>query len=263
MVFDGELFFFGVDALLCNGVHPTVQKFTEVKQGLSAAAGSNSAWQKIASSISQFAEAHGGKVQNVGVAGGFLLSSFLLYKSVTLAGEIEGFFDEIEELKGQYKAHNAETDQLKLLYERVPKMMMQQNIEPKAVRNFFKENWKKSNIYFRNVQGILDKVEDLIQSVMKAKGDADVNKSVSALVALLAGTALVAVNPVSMPVWLYGTGLALTTGMASGSTVLSLKNSRDAQRACDKLNVLKGHLRQLREELDLLREKLFDNFMED
>ena len=260
MVFDGELFFFGVDALLCNGVHPTVQKFTEVKQGLSAAAGNNSAWQKIASSISQFAEAHGGKVQNVGVAGGFLLSSFLLYKSVTLAGEIEGFFDEIEELKGQYKAHNAETDQLKLLYERVPKMMMQQNIEPKAVRNFFKENWKKSNIYFRNVQGILDKVEDLIQSVMKAKGDADVNKSVSALVAFLAGTALVAVNPVSM---LCSTGLVLTTGVASGSTVLSLKNSRDAQRACDKLDVLKGHLRQLREELDLLREKLFDSFMED
>ena len=39
MVFDGELFFFGVDALLCNGVHPTVQKFTEVKQGLSARLG--------------------------------------------------------------------------------------------------------------------------------------------------------------------------------------------------------------------------------
>ena len=260
MVLDGELFFFGVDALLCNGVHPTVQKFTEVKQGLSAAAGNNSAWQKIASSISQFAEAHGGKVQNVGVAGGFLLSSFLLYKSVTLAGEIEGFFDEIEELKGQYKAHNAETDSLRLLYERVPKMMMQQNIDLKAMRNFFKEIWKKSNIYFRNVQGILDKVGDLIQSVMKAKGDADVNKSVSALVALLAGTALVAVNPVSM---LFSTGLVLTTGMASGSTVLSLKNSRDAQRAYDKLNVLKGHLRQLRDELDQLREKLIDNFMED
>ena len=260
MVLDGELFFFGIDALLCNGVHPTVQKFTEVKQGLSAAAGNNSAWQKIASSISQFAEAHGGKVQNVGVAGGFLLSSFLLYKSVTLAGEIEGFFDEIEELKGQYKAQNDEKDQLRLLYERVPKMMMQQNIEPKAMRNFFKEIWKKSNIYFRNVQGILDKAEDLIQSVMKAKGDADVNKSVSALVALLAGTALVVGNPVSM---LFSTGLVLTTGMASGSTVLSLKNSRDAQRAYDKLNVLKGHLRQLRDELDLLREKLIDNFMED
>ena len=260
MVLDGELFFFGIDALLCNGVHPTVQKFTEVKQGLSAAAGNNSAWQKIASSISQFAEAHGGKVQNVGVAGGFLLSSFLLYKSVTLAGEIEGFFDEIEELKGQYKAHNAETDSLRLLYERVPKMMMQQNIDLKAMRNFFKEIWKKSNIYFRNVQGILDKAEDLIQSVMKAKGDADINKSVSALVALLAGTALVAVNPVSM---LFSTGLVLTTGMASGSTVLSLKNSRDAQRAYDKLNVLKGHLRQLRDELDQLREKLIDNFMED
>ena len=139
-------------------------------------------------------------------------------------------------------------------------MMMQQNIDPKAMRNFFKENWKKSNIYFRNVQGILDKVEDLIQSVMKAKGDADVNKSVSALVALLAGTALVVGNPVSM---LFSTGLVLTTGMASGSTVLSLKNSRDAQRAYDKLNVLKGHLRQLRDELDLLREKLIDNFMAD
>ena len=140
-------------------------------------------------------------------------------------------------------------------------MMMQQNIEPKAVRNFFKENWKKSNIYFRNVQGILDKVEDLIQSVIKAKGDADVNKSVSALVALLAGTALVAVNPVSMPVWLYGTGLALTTGMASGSTVLSLKNSRDAQKAYDKLKVLKGHLRRLRGELDQLMERLLNFLM--
>ena len=260
MVLDGELFFFGIDALLSNGVHPTVQKFTEVKQGLSAAAGNNSAWQQIASSISQFAEAHGGKVQNVGVAGGFLLSSFLLYKSVTLAGEIEGFFDEIEELKGQYKAHNAETASLMRLYEGVPKMMMQQNIEPKAMRNFFKENWKNSNKYFRNVQGILDKVEDLIQSVIKAKSQADVNARVSALVAILAGTALVVVNPVSM---LCSTGLVLTTGIASGSTVLSLKNSRDAQRAYDKLNVLKGHLRQLRDELYRLGERLFDNFMED
>ena len=128
-----------IDAL-CIVVHPAVQKFTEVKQGLSAAAGNNSAWQQIASSISQFAEAHGGKVQNVGVAGGFLLSSFLLYKSVTLAGEIEGFFDEIEELKGQYKAHNAQTASLIQLYEQVPKMMMQQNIEPKAIRKFFKED---------------------------------------------------------------------------------------------------------------------------
>ena len=248
-----------IDAL-CRVVHPTVQKFTEVKQGLSAAAGNNSAWQQIASSISQFAEAHGGKVQNVGVAGGFLLSSFLLYKSVTLAGEIEGFFDEIEELKGQYKAHNAETASLMRLYEGVPKMMMQQNIEPKAMRNFFKENWKNSNKYFRNVQGILDKVEDLIQSVIKAKSQADVNARVSALVAILAGTALVVVNPVSM---LCSTGLVLTTGIASGSTVLSLKNSRDAQRAYDKLNVLKGHLRQLRDELYRLGERLFDNFMED
>ena len=128
-----------IDAL-CIVVHPAVQKFTEVKQGLSAAAGNNSAWQQIASSISQFAEAHGGKVQNVGVAGGFLLSSFLLYKSVTLAGEIEGFFDGIEELKGQYKAHNAQTASLIQLYEQVPKMMMQQNIEPKAIRKFFKED---------------------------------------------------------------------------------------------------------------------------
>ena len=251
-----------IDAL-CRVVHPTVQKFTEVKQGLSAAAGNNSAWQQIASSISQFAEAHGGKVQNVGVAGGFLLSSFLLYKSVTLAGEIEGFFDEIEELKGQYKAHNAETASLMRLYEGVPKMMMQQNIEPKAMRNFFKENWKNSNKYFRNVQGILDKVEDLIQSVIKAKSQADVNARVSALVAILAGTALLVGTPVSMPVWLYRTGLVLTTGMASGSTVLSLKNSRDAQRAYDKLKVLKGHLRQLRGELDQLSERLLDNFMED
>ena len=258
MVLDSDPFF--IDSLLCNGVHPTVQKFTEVKQGLSVAVGNNSAWQKIASSISQFAEAHGDKV---GVAGGFLLSSFLLYKSVTLTGEIEGFFDEIEELKGQYKAHNAETASLIQLYERVPKMMMQQNIEPKAMRTFFMEILKKSNIYFRNVQGILDKVQDLIQSVMEAKGDAAFNTSVSALVAFLAGTALVAGIPVSMPVWLYSTGLVLTTGMASGSTVLSLKNSRDAQRAYDKLNVLKGNLRQLREELDRLRERLFDNFMED
>ena len=86
---------------LSNLVCPTIQQFREVTQKLSAAAGNNPAWQKTVSSISQFAEAHGGKVQNVGVAGGFLLSSFLLYKSVTLAGEIEGFFDEIEELKGQ------------------------------------------------------------------------------------------------------------------------------------------------------------------
>ena len=261
MVLDGDLWF-GIDAL-CNGVHPTVQKFTEVKQGLSAAAGNNSAWQQIASSISQFAEAHGGKVQNVGVAGGFLLSSFLLYKSVTLAGEIEGFFDEIEELKGQYKAHNAQTASLIKLYERVPKMMMQQNIEPKAMRKFFKENWKDSDDYFRNVQGILDKVEDLIQSVIKAKSQADVNARFSALVAFLAGTALVAGTPVSMPVWLYRTGLVLTTGIASGSTVQSLNNSRNAQRAYNKLNVLKGHLRQLRGEVDLLRTRLLDNFMED
>ena len=86
---------------LYNLVCPTIQQFREVTQNLSVAAANNPAWQKTVSSISQFAEAHGGKVQNVGVAGGFLLSSFLLYKSVTLAGEIEGFFDEIEELKGQ------------------------------------------------------------------------------------------------------------------------------------------------------------------
>ena len=251
-----------IDAL-CNIVHPTFQKFTEVKQGLSAAAGNNPAWQQIVSRISQFAEAHGGKVQHVGVAGGFLLSSFLLYKSGTLAGEIEGFFDGREELKGQYKAHNAETASLIQLHERVPKVMMQQNIEPKAIRKFFKEDEKKSGDYFRNVQGILDAVEDLIQSVIKAKGQADVNASVSALVAILAGTALVAGTPVSLPVWLYRTGLVLTTGMAAGSTVLSLKNSRDAQKAYDKLNVLKGHLRRLRGELDLLRERLFDNFIED
>ena len=243
---------------LYNLVCPTIQQFREVTQELSVATANNPAWQKTVSSISQFAEADGVKAQNVGVAGGFLLSSFLLYKSVTLAGEIEGFFDEIEELKGQYKAHNAETDSLRLLYERVPKMMMQQNIDLKAMRNFFKEIWKKSNIYFRNVQGILDKAEDLIQSVMKAKGDADINKSVSALVALLAGTALVAVNPVSM---LFSTGLVLTTGMASGSTVLSLKNSRDAQKAYDKLKVLKGHLRRLRGELDKLMEKLLNFLM--
>ena len=120
-----------IDAL-CSVVHPTVQKFTEVKQGLGAAAGNNPAWRQIVSSISQFAEAHGGKVQHVGVAGGFLISSFPLYKSVTLAGEIEGFFDEIERLKGQYKVHNAETALLIQLYERVPKMMMQ--------RKFFEEN---------------------------------------------------------------------------------------------------------------------------
>ena len=85
-------------------------------------------------------------------------------------------------------------------------------------------------------------MEDLIQSVMKAKSDADVNARFSALVAIVAGTALVAGTPVSMPVWLYRTGLVLTTGM--GSTGLSLKNSRDAQKVYDKLNVLKGHLRQ-------------------
>ena len=249
--------------VLCGKVLPTIQQLREVTQKLSAAAANHPAWQQIVSSISQFAENHGGKVQNVGVAGGILISSFLLYKSVTLSGEIEGFFDEIEELKGQYKAHNAETASLMRLYEGVPKMMMQQNIEPKAMRNFFKENWKNSNKYFRNVQGILDKVEDLIQSVIKAKSQADVNARVSALVAILAGTALVVGTPMSMPVWLYHTGLVLTTGMASGSTVLSLKNSRDAQRACDKLNVLKEHLRQLREELYRLGERLFENFMED
>ena len=246
---------------LNNLVCPTIQQFREVTQKLSAAAGNNPAWQKTVSSISQFAEAHGGKVQNVGVAGGFLLSSFLLYKSVTLAGEIEGFFDEIEELKGQYKAHNAQTASLIKLYERVPKMMMQQNIEPKAMRKFFKENWKDSDDYFRNVQGILDKVEDLIQSVIKAKSQADVNARFSALVAFLAGTALVAGTPVSMPVWLYRTGLVLTTGMAAGSTVLSLKNSRDAQKAYDKLKVLKGHLRRLRGELDQLMERLLNFLM--
>ena len=246
--------------VLCSKVSPTIQQFREVTQKLSAAAANNPAWQQIVSSISQFAEAHGGKV---GVAGGFLISSFLLYKSVTLSGEIEGFFDGIEELKGQYKALNAETVLLIKLHERVPKMMMQQNIEPRAMRQFFKEDWKRSNDYFRNVQGILDAVEDLIQSVMKAKSEADVNARVSAVVAILAGTALVAGTPLSMPVWLYRTGLVLTTGMAAGSTALSLKNSRDAQKAYDKLNVLKGHLRRLREELDLFKERLLDNLMED
>ena len=106
-------------------------------------------------------------------------------------------------------------------------------------------------------------MEDLIQSVIKAKSQANVNVRVSALVAILAGTALGAGTPVSMLVWLYHTGLVLTTGMAAGSTVLSLKNSRDAQRAYDKLNVLKGHLCRLRDELDQLRERLLDNFMAD
>ena len=249
--------------VLCSKVSPTIQQFREVTQKLSAAAANNPAWQQIASSISQFAEAHGGKVQNVGVAGGFLISSFLLYKSVTLSSELERFFDGIEELKGQYKVENSNMALLIKLHERVPKMMMQQNIEPSAMRQFFKEDWKRSRDYFRNVQGILDTVEDLIQSVMKAKSEADVNARVSAVVAILAGTALVAGTPVSMPVWLYRTGLVLTTGMAAGSTALSLKNSRDAQRAYDKLNVLKGHLRRLREELDLLKERLLDNLMED
>lgn len=246
--------------VLCSKVSPTIQQFREVTQKLNAATANNPAWQQIVSSISQFAEAHGGKV---GVAGGFLISSFLLYKSVTLSGEIEGFFDGIEELKGQYKALNAETVLLIKLHERVPKMMMQQNIEPRAMRQFFKEDCKRSSDYFRNVQGILDAVEDLIQSVMKAKSEADVNARVSAVVAILAGTALVAGTPLSMPVWLYRTGLVLTTGMAAGSTALSLKNSRDAQKAYDKLNVLKGHLRRLREELDLFKERLLDNLMED
>ena len=104
-------------------------------------------------------------------------------------------------------------------------------------------------------------MEDLIQSVIKAKSQADVNARFSALVAFLAGTALVAGTPVSMPVWLYRTGLVLTTGMAAGSTVLSLKNSRDAQKAYDKLKVLKGHLRRLRGELDQLMERLLNFLM--
>lgn len=249
--------------VLCSKVLPTIQQLREVTQKLSAAAANHPAWQQIVSSISQFAENHGGKVQNVGVAGGILISSFLLYKSVTLSGEIEGFFDGIEELKGQYKALNAKTASLIELYEQVPKMMMQQNIEPSAMRKFLKEAWKKSRDYFRNVQDILDAVEDMIQNVMKAKSEADVNARVSALVAIVAGTALVAGTPASMPVCLYRTGLVLTTGMSAGSTVLSLKNSRDAQRAYDKLKVLKGHLRGLREELDLLQQRLLDNLMED
>ena len=104
-------------------------------------------------------------------------------------------------------------------------------------------------------------MEDLIQSVIKAKSQANVNVRVSALVAILAGTALGAGTPVSIPVWLYGTGLVLTTGMAAGSTVLSLKNSRDAQKAYDKLKVLKGHLRRLRGELDQLMERLLNFLM--
>ena len=139
--------------------------------------------------------------------------------------------------------------------------MMQQNIEPKAMRQYFMEDWTKSREYFRNVERILDAVDDLMLSFMKAKSEADVNARFSALVAIVAGTALVAGTPVSMPVWLYRTGLVLTTGMASGSTVLSLKNSRDAQIAYDKLKVLKGHLRRLRGELDLLMEKLLNFLM--
>lgn len=247
-----------IDAL-CNVVCPTIQKFREVMQKLSAAAKSNPDWQQTVSSISQFAEAHGDKV---GVAGGFLFSSFLLYKSVTLAGEIEGFFDGIEELKGQYKAQNAETVLRIQLHERVPQIMMQQNIEPSAMRQYFMDDWKSSRDYFRNVERILDAVEDLIQSVIMAKNEADFNARFSALVGILAGTALVAGTPVTMPVWLYRTGLVLTTGMAGGSTVLSLKNSRDAQKAYEKLNVLKGHLRRIRGELDQLMERLLNILME-
>ena len=241
---------------LYNLVCPTIQQFREVTRKLSAAAANNPTWRKTVSSISQFAEAHGVKVQHVGVAGGFLLSSFLLYKSVTLEGEIEGFFDEIEELKGQYKAHNAETDSLIQFHERVTQIMTQQNVEPKSMRQYFMEDWTKSREYFRNVQRILDAVEDLMQSFMEAKSQAEVNARFSALVAIVAGTAVVAGTPASMPVW-----LVLITGMASGSTVLSLKNSKDAQKAYGKLKVLKGHLRRLRGELDQLMERLLKFLM--
>lgn len=240
---------------LYSELFPTIQLFRQVKDKVIEATKNNPAWQETVSSISTFAEAHGDKV---GVSGGFLISAFLLYKSVTLAREIESFFDGIEELKGQYQAQNAETILLIELHERVPEILMQHNMEPSDMKKYFKEDWKKSSDYFRNVERTLDAVEDLIQSVIKAKSEADVNATFSAVVSILAGTALVVGTPVSMPVWLYRTGLVFTTGMAAGSTCLSLKNSSDAQKACEKLKELKRNLRQIRGELDILKEKLLN-----
>ncbi|KXJ16581.1 hypothetical protein AC249_AIPGENE2034 [Exaiptasia diaphana] len=94
----------------------------------------------------------------VGLGIGLAASSWLLYQSVILANETQRFFDEIEELKGQFnKYYLQEVPKLEDLFRKTRDQLYENDQEKR--KEHFRTIYKHLMKYFQDLQRIMDNVQ--------------------------------------------------------------------------------------------------------
>lgn len=181
----------------------------------------------------------------IAIGAGLAASSWLLYQSMVLGSEIDRFFDEIQELKGEFKQYYlVEVPKLEELYHRIRRVTDYE--EPEKQKAYFRVLYKELMKYYRDLERIMDNVDDIIADVNNAKNDAVISTALSGSIAVLAGVTLVVGGPVAMAPVVWKSGVVTTMGISSVSTVMSLRNAQDLTKASRRLKTLKQDLRQLR-----------------
>ena len=181
----------------------------------------------------------------VGIGLGIVASSWLLYQSIDL-GKIERFFDEIEELKGQFKEYSRlKMPKLEELYHRAGEATDYSKPEKqKAYTDVCEELLK----YFAELQDNLNKIDDFTTDVNKRKRDAGINAAISSTLTVLAVfIAIVIGGPVTIATFVWTSVAVAMMGISTASTIMSLKNAHDLTMASERLTTEKHDLRRLRE----------------
>ncbi|XP_032226172.1 uncharacterized protein LOC116609454 [Nematostella vectensis] len=203
--------------------------------------------QTTAQKALQFAKANPDKIA---LAAAIAASSWLLYDSITIGFEIEGFFDEVHELKGQFNKYKMNT--IPRLQEVFKKLQSKESLKHDQLKEYLRNIAKELDQYYEDLQNIIDTV---LYDVNTAKPDAVINAALSGALAVGAATALIAGGPVVLSLRMYTAGCMVVGGISSAGTALSLKNAHDLMRVEEKLKTLKSEVMELR---NLVNKRMLD-----
>ena len=180
---------------------------------------------------------------------GLAASSWLLYQSILLANDVQGFFDDYVELKGQFDFYfRNKIVRLDDMFDRIKGLT---GVSEETRREYYRQLYKELFSFYKDLDSILGKVDDILEDVSKAQFDARLSAALAGIAAIASGVVLatgagpVVAPAVALSPAVWKSAMAGTAVISSAACALSLKNAADLSGAIVRLKNLKGDLKSV------------------